>query len=121
MRHHLARKKVLDGDTNCFALVCGMARSLASGDDTGNTGELTRMKTNYTAAVAVSGALAMLLAGQAAAGDFQLGVRAGKTWIHIDADRLSSGNTVSESLINLGVTASYRWDNGGYLEAGIGG
>lgn len=64
----------------------------------------------------------ILLAGQAAvAGEFQLAVRAGKTWIDIDGDRLSSRHGVNDSLINGALTASYRWERGGYIEAGIGG
>jgi hypothetical protein len=57
----------------------------------------------------------------AMAGDFQLGLRMGKNRISIDGDRLSSGNSVDQGLINLGIVAAYRWENGGYLEAGLGG
>jgi hypothetical protein len=61
------------------------------------------------------------LAGPAAAGEFQLALRLGKTSISIDGDRLSSGNGVDQSLVNIGLLGGYRWENGAYVEAGIGG
>jgi hypothetical protein len=66
-------------------------------------------------------AAAALLAGQARAGDLQVAFRLGENWLDIDGDRLSSGNSVNDHLINIGFTASYRWPRGGYLEAGVGG
>jgi hypothetical protein len=77
-------------------------------------------RTNYRTMLAASCALAVL-AAPAMAGEFQLGFRMGKNHISIDGDRLSSGNSVDERLINLGILASYRWESGGYLEAGLGG
>ncbi len=67
------------------------------------------------------GFAAALVAIQAPAGDFQIGVRLGQDWIDIEGDRLSSGNSVNDHLINLGLTASYRWPRGGFVEAGIAG
>ncbi|MDF3019935.1 MAG: hypothetical protein K0Q92_1238 [Steroidobacteraceae bacterium] len=64
---------------------------------------------------------AMAAAGPAAAGEFQLALRAGQNWIDVDADRLSSGNGVNEHQVNLGLTAAYRWQQGAYVEAGLGG
>jgi outer membrane protein with beta-barrel domain len=64
---------------------------------------------------------AMGLAGQAMAGEFQLAFRLGEDQIKIDGDRLSSGNGVSEGMVNIGLLASYRWTNGAYVEAGLAG
>lgn len=65
--------------------------------------------------------LAGLLSGPAAAEEFQIGLRLGQNWLDIDGDRLSSGNAVNDHLINVGLTASYRWQQGAFIEAGIGG
>lgn len=75
----------------------------------------TRCRTAWVVVVAA------LLVGPAAAGDFQLGFRMGQNWLDVDGDRLSSGNGVNDHLLNLGITGSYRWPAGGYLELGLGG
>lgn len=59
-----------------------------------------------------------MLLGCAQAGDVQLGARIGKAWLDVDAERLSSGNRVNTGLLSLGITAAYRGDAGGYIEAG---
>ncbi len=77
-------------------------------------------RTNYTTMLAAICALSAL-AVPASAGEFQLAFRIGKNHINIDGDRLSSGNSVDDRLVNLGLLGGYRWDNGAYLEAGLGG
>ncbi|HUQ10695.1 MAG TPA: outer membrane beta-barrel protein [Steroidobacteraceae bacterium] len=78
-------------------------------------------RTNYRTTWLGIWALAALAIGRAEAGDFQLAMRLGEDWIDIDGDRLSSGNGVNDHLLNLGLTASYRWPRGGYLELGLAG
>jgi hypothetical protein len=78
-------------------------------------------KTDYRTILAGTLLVVGMLAGVARAGDFQIGFRLGEDWIDIDGDRLSSGNSVNDHLINIGFTASYRWPRGGLIEAGIGG
>ena len=65
--------------------------------------------------------VAATMAGPAAAGEFQVGFRLGQNWIDIEGDRLSSGNGVNENLLNLGLSASYRWQQGMFVEAGMAG
>lgn len=77
-------------------------------------------RTNYRTMLAAICVLAVLT-GQAMAGEFQLAFKMGKDRIAIDGDRLSSGNSVDERLVNLGLVAAYRWDKGAYLEAGLAG
>jgi hypothetical protein len=62
--------------------------------------------------------LVALCSAPGVAGEFQLGVRLGKTWLKVDGDRLSSGNSVDESLMTHGVIAAYRWPKGALLEIG---
>ncbi len=80
---------------------------------------------NKKAANYIGGWLGMVLAasmaGPAAAGEFQVGLRMGQNWIDVDAERLSSGNGVNESQVNLGLHASYRWQQGFLVEAGLAG
>lgn len=78
-------------------------------------------RTNYRTTLAGTLLAMALLGGVAHAGEFQLGFRLGEDWIDIDGDRLSSGNSVNDHLVNIGFTASYRWPRGGFIEAGIGG
>jgi hypothetical protein len=66
-------------------------------------------------------AVAALLGNAASAGDFQLAFRLGQNWIDVDAERLSSGTGVNDHQMNLGLSASYRWPGGGFIEAGIAG
>jgi hypothetical protein len=63
--------------------------------------------------------LAALLAGQAAAGEFTATFRGGISTLHVDGDRLSTGDAVSEALMSVGVNFAYRWDTGPLVEFGL--
>lgn len=78
-------------------------------------------RTNYKTTLIASGVLAALASVQACAGEFQFGFRLGQNWLDVDGDRLSSGNSINDNLLNLGIAASYRWPKGGFIEAGLGG
>lgn len=82
------------------------------------------IRTNYRTTLLAGAAIVAMTAlgaGRAEAGEFQVALRLGEDWIDIDGDRLSSGNSVNDHLLNIGLTASYRWDRGGYLEIGVAG
>jgi hypothetical protein len=78
-------------------------------------------ETNNGRVVRVTFSVLVLFAGSAAAGDFQLGLRVGRNGIDVDGARLSTGNSVSDHMVNLGVAASYSWTRGGFVEAGASG
>lgn len=81
-------------------------------------------KTNYSAALvgaAMAMAVALGMVAPATAGEFGLTFRIGRDDIEIDGNRLTSGNSVNDRMVNLGLLASYRWEKGGYIEAGVGG
>ncbi len=65
--------------------------------------------------------VAVTLAAPAEAGEFQIGARLGRDTIEIDGNRLSSGESVDDHLVNAGLSVSYRWDPGAFVEAGISG
>lgn len=59
-----------------------------------------------------------LVVGAAQAGETQIGVRVGKSWLKVDAERMATGQPVDESLGTFGFTVGHRWEQGGYIEAG---
>jgi hypothetical protein len=78
-------------------------------------------RTGLALTVALVLTAALTTAAPASAGEFGLAFRIGRDDIEVDGNRLSSGNSVNERMVNLGLLASYRWEKGGYIEAGIGG
>lgn len=71
--------------------------------------------------LAAGAVAALILLGQAAAGEIQVTARFGQNWLDIKGSHLTSGNGVNERLINLGIAVSHRWERGGLVELGLDG
>jgi hypothetical protein len=63
--------------------------------------------------------LLALCCGRSVAGEFTIGYQVGGTRLEVDGDRLSSGNSVNDKLMMMGLRMAYRWSEGPFAEFGI--